>query len=289
MAILTSLLMTGCDDSKNVEDNNVQESQNIEQEKDNLNSEILNQTFFERIIEARDYMNQGDSLGIESLGYISAEHFVGNTSLEKKENYYVMKLQIYSSKLYDKEEIENAYNLAQTNGKYTFEEYTFYKNNEPEITSGDGYSEDTLSYIKEEVLPGLKENGFIAKTNDNNIVIFMTTPNDTTKYCVADVMIAGASGFMRTELEKELEVILLPTDIVSINVNGNMNYYIEDISVEELYNQAINGEEVIINGENLLKYDLLNLGDSRNRFGEYQNAVRFEDSSLIIYYTVDGI
>ena len=121
------LLITGCTNKEEIKNNEGKNNQNNNQQE--IVNENLEMSFDERFKEVREYMNQEDALGIGSLGYISKEHFISSATLKKKDDYYVMNLFFHSSKLYDKEEIENAVNLAQETGKYIFDGYTFYKDN----------------------------------------------------------------------------------------------------------------------------------------------------------------
>ena len=244
----------------------------------------LNKSFEERTKEARDILNQGGDLGFRNLSYISLEHFASNASIEKKDDYYLMKLKISSSKLYDKEDVENAYNLAKENGIYTFDGYTLYKDNNYPIDSEWKNNDYVYNQIEAH-----KKDGFLAKNSSGSLVKFMIAPNTPNKYCVAYISFATVSGFVVTETEKELEVILLPTDKIKVIINHNENN-ISNLSVEELYNKALNGDSIEVYGyDDAGKYDLLNLGNSRDSYAGYQNAVEFNENELIINYTVGGV
>lgn len=114
--------------------------------------------------------------------------------------------------------------------------------------------------------------------------------NDTTKDCIASPQRVGASGFMITEVEKELEVTLLPNDKLRININQHSDgKKLNILSVEEFYNKAIIGESISLDGySDFEKLDLLNIGDSRDSFAVYQNAVEFTDK-IIVNYTIGGV
>lgn len=281
-------ILVGCENKNNVV---IPESNTIDiVDTTNQNTnEFLNIPFDERTKEAREYMMLKDELNIESLGYISAEHFVSNASLNKKENYYEMKLQFSSSKMYTKEEIENAYKYAQENETYMFDDYTFYKNNSIPLSTN---FEGEEARLLQQWYDYLKTNGILAESEQNGVVVFLEVPNDSTKYCVASPQRVGATGFIITAPEKEINVVLLPDDVIKIYPVSSLEYGRDDgkeLTISEYYEKAINNE---ISSDDIIygyEYNLNDIGDDSGYYCDYVNAVRFEDGIIKINYKNGGI
>ena len=275
IAMLSILLMTGCNQNENIESNNVQENQNNEQQE--VVGTDLNKSFEERTKEASDWMNQGDSYGIEKLGHCSKEHFVSNASMEKKDNYYVMKLQISSSKIYEKSEIEELANIAKEN---TTETNTLF--------DGDDEAVKALTEMYEN------------RKNDSSVVFidgfteYQITPNDSTKCCANQMQFAGGyDGFMITEIEKEIDVVLLPNDKMVIIPTGIFELETDlkgkEITVDEFYQKALNNEK---SSDDLIygfEYTLNNIGDYQDHYAGYTNAIYFDNGYVNINYKNGGV
>ena len=281
-------ILVGCENKNNVVIPGNNTIDIVDTTNQNIN-EFLNFPFGERTKEAREYMNLEDELNIESLGYISAEHFVSNASLNKKENYYEMNLHFNSSKLYNKEDIENAYNLAQENGTHMFDGYTFFKNNNIPISTIYEGEEATLLQQWHNYL---KTQGIVAKSEQTGIVIFLEVPNDSTKYCIAAPQRAGATGFIITAPEKEINVVLLPDDVIKIYPVSSLEYGHDDgkeLTISEFYEKAINNE---ISSDDIIygyEYNLNDIGDDDGYYCDYVNAVRFEDGIIKVNYKNGGV
>jgi hypothetical protein len=278
--LIVVLLFTGCIKKEENQEINITGA-NVEQEQ-NKYLDYLNKSFEERTKEAKDFMNQGNNLSLEGL---LKERFVSHALLEKEDNYYVMKLQFSSPKLYNKQEIDNAYELAQQKGEYTFENYTFTKNSDNLIsftTTDSEYNESQKQYLED-----LKQNMILADSN-KGIVRFESVPNDSTKYCVVEVQFAGLSENVVMDIEKELEVVLLPEDKMKVRLNYDEKV-LPELTVEEFYNKAMDKEKIEFDGYSDFEIlDLSNIGDSRDGYSTYQNAVEFNDV-VTINYTIGGI
>lgn len=281
-------ILVGCENKNNVVIPGNNTIDIVDTTNQNIN-EFLNFPFGERTKEAREYMMLKDELNIETLGYISAEHFVSNASLNKKENYYEMNLHFNSSKLYNKEDIENAYNLAQENGTHMFDGYTFFKNNNIPISTIYEGEEATLLQQWHNYL---KTQGIVAKSEQTGIVIFLEVPNDSTKYCIAAPQRAGATGFIITAPEKEINVVLLPDDVIKIYPVSSLEYGHDDgkeLTISEFYEKAINNE---ISSDDIIygyEYNLNDIGDDDGYYCDYVNAVRFEDGIIKVNYKNGGV
>ena len=153
------------------------------------------------------------------------------------------------------------------------------------------------------------ENGIfvIDRSYDSDqLCAFIPTSNDSSKYVCVDIMYAGADGFVKTEIEKEIEVILLPTDVIRIvptntgeilenddpTIEDNRTITFKDISVEDYYKLALDS---IIASDDAdfsiygYQYDLNNIGDTQGYYADYVSAVKFDDGKIIVNYKNGGV
>lgn len=249
--------------------------------------DILNMSFEERTKEARNFINKESIYGIDIQGQggdFLKQYLVSNASLEKRDSYYVMRIKYDTPKIYDKEEIEKACDLAQENGTYIFDGYTFYKDNKA-IYEGNEYFERIIEQLNENDIIATKELFSWGKT----ICIFNTTSKDANKFYARWVGIN--EGDIIFETEKELEIILLPSD--KMTITNERDYYIDkpgkELTVEEYYQKAINNEvseeEPIIG----FRYDLSSVGNDILAGWYSTDAVNFENGYINVNYHYGGI
>ena len=254
---------------------------------------VLNVSFEERIKDAQKYLDIKDEYGINAFEGFNDDgfYYISKASLEKASDFYVMKLHYSSPKLYSKADVENAYDLAQKNGKYSLEDFTFYKNNNIPITSMN--KENLNSEIGKRAFNQYKKASKIATYSDGE-VIFEPTPNNESFYYITYVYWpAEYLNFVVTEETKTKSVVLLAEDkmlIVPTDL-GDYNTELEgiDISVEEFYNKAINHEvatDELIEG---YEYDLNDVGDNEGHYRVQANAVEFDGEYIKVNYKKGGI
>ena len=250
---------------------------------------IPDEDFANRTNAARELISSGDVYGIEKINYNSKEHFVEDASLKKIDDNYVLTLTIASSAVFDKEEVDKAQNEAQEKGKATYNDFEFYKDNRVPIdqTNTDKDYQNAMN----RALEGYKDKGILATHKESGICLFMPTPNDPTKYCVAFLQFAGATreyGTMFISVDGEMDVTLLPTDKIEIVIN-NSETDRKEYTVENFYDIASSGDMISFRGFDApFVFNLTNLGNSRDTYGTYQNAVEFTDK-VVINYTFGGI
>ena len=266
-----------------VENESAKNNQIINEE-NNENIKISSQSFEERTKAVNNYINQGDEYGMEEVG-IPNGRFISGASLNKEDDIYVMKLKIASPVIFDKTEVENAVKLAKENGKYKFNKYTFYKN-------FDEFKSDIESSVETQYIENMDEYNSLLLKNQEYLVrddhildypfsSFVKTPKNPNKYYVKNLVPAGSGEFVETIIEKELYVNLLPSDKLTISpINGEK----VEFSVKEFYENCENN--IVSSNPNIdgFIFDKTNIGDTYGSYGEYINAVYFENDKLIIHY-----
>ncbi len=239
---------------------------------------ILDMSFEERTKEARTFMNQDNGYGIQ--------HYVENASLEKNDSHYIMKLQFVSPVIYDKEEIQKAYELAQENGSYNFYNYTFYKDNEIPVNEKNKFMVESI-YEDQEYFQEDFYNATIDGREDL-IFTFRRTPNNNDKYYIY-CKNEPSDGYTVFEPEKEIEVLLKPEDKMTITFDrDSTNEFGKELSVEDYYQKAINNE---VSSEEFIKgfeYSLSAVGNSYQAW-ENTNAINFDNGYININYHKGGI
>ncbi len=265
-------------------DEQITQTNNVGGESSTNNQVILTDlSFEERTREAKSIIYIPDH---NEEDYYKKEYVVTNASLEKEDEHYKMTLAYSSPILFEKEEIDEAYNKAQELGTYEYKGFSFYKDNDLGYEFDNEDSEGQSPFLKDDY-EAYKEEYILVKTKDIPMLGFTPLDKDSSKYLLFELYI-GFPNLDKEKLEKtrELDVILLPDDKVVLNDTSSKE--IDTITVEQLYNMGINGDVIKVNDNIEFHIDLSNLGDCINPNGFYQNAITFSDC-LNINYNFGGI
>ncbi len=289
--MILAICLVGCEEKKTEEvvvDGGESQIENTE-DIDNNENNVLNMSFEERTKEAVDYMNKTYEHSVKPywVNDSSQQNLIDNASLEKKDDYYLLKIIFVSPKIYDNEEIENAYNLAQENGTYTYDGYTFYKDNKvPMSNENYQYYDSTLANYYDFG----PENYYISTKNfewGEELCVFEFASDDTNNFSVSRIGIN--EGSIIYEFDKELEVVLLPNDIMTITSDRDFKTDTdEELTVEEYYQKAVNSETSLEESVNEFQYRLDSIGNSTIPWG-VSNAVNFENGRVNVSYHFGGI
>lgn len=284
--MILTICLVGCKQTKNEEfdenrtENQVEQPSNTDSNTNTIEeNEFSNMSFEERTKEARDYMKKeyGWSMTPNWIIDNSQKNLIDNASIEKKDNYYILKLKFVIPEVYNSEDIQMAYNLAQKNGTNTFNGYTFYKDNKISFENI-----EEASFEEEEFLA--------IKNNENDLdhfYVFKPMENDDNHYYV--IWSDFYYGSIVYEFDKELEVVLLPNDKITITFDRDLNTESgTELTVEEFYQKAINNE---ISSEDSIygfEYNLESVGNSVLPWNN-TNAVNFENGSVNVNFHIGGI
>ena len=260
--LLLVIMMVGC-------------KENQEMVIEPIEEDSIDMSFEERTKEAKYFLAQDNGYGIPSYwgNKSSQQHFIESASLEKKDSYYIMKLQFYSPIVFDKEEIENAYDLAQHEGMHTYNDFTFYKDNKVK----------ELNEIIKSRIENLPSDSILATINDGliSIYIFRLTPNNNKYYVTFETVNYGTMLF---DYEKEIEVVLLPNDKITITFDRDLNEEIgKELSVDEYYQKAINNEVSLEDSIYGFEYSISSVGNSHEAWG-ITNAVTFDNNRINVNF-----
>ncbi len=274
---IISMILIGC------EANNDEIITNNNHENTTNEMDISNLSFEERTEEVRNYISQDNVyfLSPSGDGELWGNHYNDNVSLGKEDSYYVMNVKFYTPKIYEKEDIEKVYDSAQANGQAELDGYTFYKDNILPLLneSLDGYAKNLVN----------NEEGCIlaTKKDEDKLYIFRSIPNDIKKYYVMwDDIDYGEIVY---EFEKDIDVILLPNDKMTITFDRDLAYTnSEELTVEEYYVKAINKE--VASNDSIIgfKYSLNSVGNAILPWS-VTNAVNFDNGSINVSYHYGGI
>ena len=135
-----------------------------------------------------------------------------------------------------------------------------------------------------------QEGRILATKNDETdfFYVFVPIPNDFEKYyvCWSDIY-SSATIF---EIEKEIEVALLPEDIITITEDRDRQENVgKELTVEEFYQKAINNEKSSEDSIKCFEYNLSSIGNSSLPWGIDTNAVNFENGRVNINFHFGGI
>jgi len=243
---------------------------------DSMERAYLEMAFDERTKEVKEYMQKKYEWSITPNWYkdSSQQNLIRNASLEKKDNYYILKLDFVIPKIYDKDAIENAYNQAKENDIYSFDGYTFYKDDRLPIENID------IDYYQEgEILT--------TKSEDmDSYYIFKPIQNEPYYYVLWSDIYSTRIVF---EHDKELEVVLLPNDKISITFDRDLNTNIgKELTVEEYYQKAIKNDVSSADSIYGFEYKLDSIGNDILPWND-TNAVNFENESVNVNFHIGGI
>lgn len=289
LLLLILIIMTGCNKNEKTEISTLPNNESNQQQ-EVINNDV-NKSFEERVRVVNDHLEEFKNTYGE-LYYINGERYISSAKLAKNGDYYTMTFSFVSPRLYDGAIIENALQEAQKNETYEFAEYTFYKdfNSFIEKFESDGYKDIINEFADVET------DSIFVTSQDSLVYIFKPTPNDKSKYILISVGLP--SGFVDImDDDTKVDVALLPNDSIIIdNSDYNWNYsgdnFQNKLTVEEYYNKAVNGENMLIGSfdtddEYYYKFDNNNIGSTEGYDG-IQNAVELAENSIIIKLPVQG-
>lgn len=287
--LLILIIMTGCNKNEKTEISTLPNNESNQQQ-EVINNDV-NKSFEERVRVVNDHLEEFKNTYGE-LYYINGERYISSAKLAKNGDYYTMTFSFVSPRLYDGAIIENALQEAQKNETYEFAEYTFYKdfNSFIEKFESDGYK-DLINEFAD-----VETDSIFVTSQDSLVYIFKPTPNDKSKYVLISVGLP--SGFVDImDDDTKVDVALLSNDSIIIdNSDYNWNYsgdnFQNKLTVEEYYNKAVNGENMLIGSFNTgdeyyYKFDNNNIGSTEGYAG-IQNAVELEENSIIIKLPAQG-
>lgn len=293
ISVISILFLTGCNLNKNDQKDNIFENVNNQKQEESLNNnenqEIINddvtsyKTFEERILPYTEYISNTNFLSNieDTSGFIDAVHFVSEAKLENVNGNYKMILTISEPIFFEAEEVQAMYSELESNDTAKLGDYTFYKDMEL-LKSSEDWSEPYLELIDNRGIERL------ATDTEGSLCFLFANTEEELEYKIATLYVAGADGFVQMNPVKDIEIELYSDDIIMI-LPTSEEYSEEkvghELTVKDFYEKAINNE--IEN--DWFKYSLDNIGDSMGTYGEYVDAVYFENGKIIVKYKNGGV
>lgn len=279
LAIISMITLTGCskENKENIPNGNVQ---------------VSNESFEKRTGEFVKFKNEKYT-GNDFLGYVYAEDLIKNVKLEKVEDEYFLKLDIANPISFSKEEIQNKVEQMKNENLKSVQlgEYTIYRDENTllENVKNENYEE----VIKNEILFSGQQ--LINYENVPAIVLrggapykVMRSREMTEKYILAEMMAAGATGFIVMDdiQSNAIKIKLLSNDIICITQLDGVGENVDTkVTVEEYYNNALSNTIE----ENGYIYDINNMSTSSGWHGDYMDALEIRNGEIQLFYREAGI
>lgn len=274
MFVISVVFLVGCNKNENSNiDLKPNESNQMNDEKHSNVEENNSVGLKERTKEVVDFISVEDKYGIEELGFASKEHFISKAQMQKDGDIYKLDLTINSSKLFDKSEIDTVVAKAKEEGTAKLGDYTLYKDT-TSLKNNNNFDEAYIDLIDADYIEDkeLLATVYDKELNWTKLIHFVKTPNDANRYVAVSLMVAGRyEGFVETKVEKEMTVILDKEDFMEMRYSSGKRS--EQLTVEEYYQ----------------KKDIYNVGDSQGLYGEYVNAVDFENNIIVVNIKDGGV
>ena len=262
--------------SSKIEDNNT--SSNTEETSANQTS--TTKTLSERIKLYYDYVDNNKFMR-ESDTFIDAPIFIGWTHLVRNQNDYTLVLGMEGAKTYTEAELNKVMDDLKNNDSVVFNGYVFYK--DKDMLKEHCYDTETYNELIERYS---NEDGYLAVgTNDKTLYYFYKEKGETL-YKVAGLSVAGAAGFIVTETKREISVTLYGDDKIRLVTNGDYDSNFIEMTVDEFYKKTETPNTTIIE-DYVLYHD--HLGDARDTYGSYVNAVDFIDDTILVNLKIGGV
>lgn len=269
VAIMSAILLAGCSSNENQEF---------------INDEITSyKEFDERILPYSEYISNTNFLSnIENTSeFIDAVHFVSEAKLENVNDNYKMILTISEPIFFEAEEVQAMYSELESNNTAKLGDYTFYKDMEL-LKSSEDWSEPYLELIDNRGIERL------ATDSEGNLCFLFANTEEGSEYKIATLYVAGAEGFVQMNPVKDIEIELYSDDIIMIlpTLEERVGY---ELTVKEFYEKALNNEIEKDSKASGFEYSLDKIGDSMGTYGEYVDAVYFENGKIIVKYKNGGV
>ena len=221
-------------------------------------------------------------------GYTYAEDWVRNVKLEKVDDEYFLKLDIANPTSFSSEEIQNKVKQMKNENLKSVQlgEYTIYRDEKTLLDNlaNENYEE----LIKNEILFNGEQ--LINYENIPVIVLrsgapykMMFSRETTEKYILAEMMAAGATGFIvMDDIQFDgIKIKLFADDIICITkLDGSGENNEIKCTVEEYYNNALANQIA----ENGYAYDINNMSTSSGWHGDYMDALEIRNGEIQLFY-----
>lgn len=298
LSIISILFLMGCNLNKNDHKDNIFENleSQIQEEviNNNENQEIINddvasdKEFDERILPYSEYISNTNFISNidDYSGFMDAVHFVSEAKLENVNDNYKMVLTISEPIFFEAEEVKAMYSKLESNNTAKLGEYTFYKDIEL-LKSSEDWSEPYQQLIDNSGRERL------ATDAKGNLCFLFANTVEESEYKIATLYVAGATeGFVQMNPVKDIEIELYSDDVIMI-LPTSQEYSEEkegyELTVKDFYEKALNNQIENDSKASGFKYSLDNIGDSMGTYGEYVDAVDFENGKIIVKYKNGGV
>lgn len=285
VSLISILFLVGCNSNKNQEINNlsgVNENQEI------INDEVtFDKDFDERIAPYTDYISNTNFISNvdESSGFLDVVHYISKAKLENINDKYKLTLTVSEPIFFKAEDVQAMYSELKSNDTAKLGEYTFYKNIEL-LKSSSEWLEPYQEIIDYRGVEGLSTD------IEGSLCFLFANTEEKSEYKIAILNAAGAEGFVQTNPVKDIEIELYSDDIIMI-LPTSEEYSEEkvghELTVKDFYEKALNNEIENDSKVSGFNYSLDNIGDSMGTYGEYVDAVYFENGKIIVKYKNGGV